>query len=133
MSVVGASKASGPVTTSLATLWAGRGLGYAGRARSDRRMDAQLIDLLPDLALFVAIGEAENLSAASRKLWAVEKAVGVRLMERTPRRFQLTTEGDAYLARLAPTLESFAEAYGAVSEDGREPDFTRRRLEAQGY
>jgi DNA-binding transcriptional LysR family regulator len=100
-------------------------------------MDARFIDLLPDLALFVAIGEADSLSGASRatgvpvarlsrRLAALEKTLGVRLVERTPRRFQLTAEGEAYLARLSPAVGAMADAYGATAEEGREPGGTLR-------
>jgi DNA-binding transcriptional LysR family regulator len=95
-------------------------------------MDARFIDLLPDLALFVVIAEADSLSAASRatgvpvarlsrRLAALERTVGVRLVERTPRRFQLTAEGEAYLASLRPVLGAVADAFGATAEEGREP------------
>ena len=100
-------------------------------------MDARFIDLLPDLALFVAIAEADSLSAASRtigvsvarlsrRLAALEKSVGVRLVERTTRRFRLTAEGEALLASLAPPLGAVAEAYGVATEEGREPSGTLR-------
>ena len=91
-------------------------------------MDSRFIGLLPDLALFVAIGEADSLSAASRatgapvarlsrRLAALERTVGVRLVERTPRRFPLTAEGEAYLASLAPTLGAVADADSVTTEE----------------
>ena len=61
-------------------------------------MDARFVERLPDLALFVAAADAPSLSAAaratgipvarlSRRLARWSRRVGVRLIDRTPRRF----------------------------------------------
>ena len=100
-------------------------------------MDSNFVDLLPDLALFVTVGRADSLSAASRasgvpvarlsrRLSALEQRVGVRLVERSSRRFRLTEEGAAYFASLAPKVEAISSAYLEVTEEGREPRGTLR-------
>ncbi len=68
------------------------------------------MDNLGDLDLFAAIVEAGGISAAaqvlassppavSRRLAALEARLGVRLAERSARRFRLTDEGALYYAR----------------------------------
>ncbi len=88
-------------------------------------MDPEFVDRLPELALFVAAAEAATLSAAaretgipvarlSRRLAALERAVGVRLIDRTPRRFGLTEDGRVFLAALRDPMLGLDEAYGAL-------------------
>ncbi len=112
-------------------------LGGRRVPRSPRAMDPGFIDRLPDLALFVAISQSDSLSAASRacgvpvarlsrRLAALEKAVGVRLVDRTSRRFRLTEEGRAYLSGLQPGVAALGEAYEALIDRGRAPSGTLR-------
>lgn len=62
---------------------------------------------LTDMAFFVTLAQSRNLSAAaqdlgvstgavSRRLSALEARLGIRLMNRTTRRMQLTEEGELY-------------------------------------
>ena len=100
-------------------------------------MDARLIDRLADLALFLTIAEADSLSAAarasgisvarlSRRLAALEAAYGVKLIDRTSRRFALTAEGDAYVEKLRLPMNELGDAVSVLTEEGREPRGTLR-------
>ena len=100
-------------------------------------METRLADRLPDLALFLTIAEADSLSAAarasgvsvarlSRRLAALEAALGVKLIDRTSRRFALTTDGEAYIDKLRLPMRELAETVSALSEAGREPRGTLR-------
>ncbi len=100
-------------------------------------MDPDFVERLPDLALFVAAAEAASLSAAaratgvpvarlSRRLAALEKAVGVRLIDRTPRRFGLTEDGRAYLSALRESVLGLSEAYDALIHQRGAPQGTLR-------
>ena len=100
-------------------------------------MDARSIGLLEDFALFVTVAEAESLSAAarasgipvarlSRRLAALEARLGLRLVDRTSRRFALTTEGEVYAERLRAPVGAFGEAVLALTEVDREPRGTLR-------
>ena len=100
-------------------------------------MDPDFVERLPDLALFVAAAEAASLSAAaratgftvarlSRRLAALEQAVGVRLIDRTPRRFGLTEDGKAYLAALRGSVLGLREAYDALIHQQGAPKGTLR-------
>ena len=100
-------------------------------------MDPDFVERLPDLALFVAAAEAASLSAAaratgftvarlSRRLAALEQAVGVRLIDRTPRRFGLTEDGKAYLAALRGSVLGLREAYDALIHQQGAPQGTLR-------
>ena len=84
-------------------------------------MDASFIDRLPDLALFLTIAEAESLSAGarasgvsvarlSRRLASLEAALGVKLIDRTSRRFALTAEGGAYVEKLRQPMGELSDA-----------------------
>ena len=100
-------------------------------------MDPDFVERLPDLALFVATAEAPTLSAAaraigipvarlSRRLAALEQAVGVRLFDRTPRAFGLSADGRAYLAALRASVLDLSEAYHALKHQRAEPHGTLR-------
>ncbi len=100
-------------------------------------MDASLINRLPDLALFLMIAEADSLSAAarasgisvarlSRRLAALEATLGVKLVDRTSRRFALTAEGDAYVDKLRLPMSELSDAVSVLTEAGREPRGTLR-------
>ena len=100
-------------------------------------MDRDFVERLPDLALFVAAAEAVSLSAAaratgiplarlSRRLAAFEHAAGVRLIDRTSRRFGLTDDGRAYLAALRGSVLGLSEAYDALINQKGEPQGTLR-------
>jgi DNA-binding transcriptional LysR family regulator len=60
-------------------------------------------------------------SAASQAIRALEAQLGVRLLHHGKRRFQLSDEGRALLARAEPLLEAFEEMKREVSERSSEP------------
>lgn len=65
-------------------------------------------------------------STVGRKLAELERALGVRLVSRTPRAVALTTEGAAYLAQVGPAIEAIAEADHAVGAVGSRATGTLR-------
>jgi DNA-binding transcriptional LysR family regulator len=76
---------------------------------------------LAELSAFVAVAEALSFTQAarrlgrdatvlSRRLNALEKRLGVRLVERTTRTVALTEPGRLYLARARAILDAFKEA-----------------------
>ncbi|WP_114226914.1 MULTISPECIES: LysR family transcriptional regulator [Sphingomonas] len=100
-------------------------------------MDRRLIELLPDLALFVLIARSPSLSEASRssgiptarlsrRLADLERKLDLRLIDRTSRRFQPTREGQSYLAALEPAIGGLSEAFALVIDAQREPSGTLR-------
>jgi DNA-binding transcriptional LysR family regulator len=88
-----------------------------------------LADEITELRLFVAIVQAGNLSAASRALNAstaamsrglsnLESRLGVRLVTRTTRIFELTEEGRAFYERCERILGDIDEAEAEASSKG---------------
>jgi DNA-binding transcriptional LysR family regulator len=85
-----------------------------------------------DLDLFVAIADTGSLTAAakvcgltratiSRRLEAIEERLGVTLINRTTREFQLTEAGVVYLEGCRETLTRLRQAEAAVHELGGKP------------
>lgn len=83
-----------------------------------------------ELQLFVEIVKAGNLSAAaralnsspaamSRGLSALESRLGVRLVTRTSRTFELTEEGQLFYERCERIVEDIAEAEAEASSQGK--------------
>ncbi len=62
----------------------------------------------------------------SRRLAALERAVGVRLIDRTPRRFGLTEDGRAYLLAVRASVLGLSEAYDALRHQRGAPQGTLR-------
>ena len=90
------------------------------------------MDKLRAMAAFVAISERGSLTAAAdalgtslpavvRLLATLEKALGVRLLNRTTRRTALTEEGRDYLERCRRVLAEIEEAEAAISARQRDP------------
>ena len=86
-------------------------------------------DEVAELQLFVQIVHAGNLSAAaralnsspaamSRGLSALESRLGVRLVTRTSRSFELTEEGQLFYERCARIATDIAEAEAEASSKG---------------
>jgi DNA-binding transcriptional LysR family regulator len=86
-------------------------------------------DGVGEIELFRTIVEAGGISAAalalgssppavSRKLSALEARLGVRLAERSARRFRLTDEGALYYEHCRTILESLRDAEAEVSARG---------------
>jgi DNA-binding transcriptional LysR family regulator len=88
-----------------------------------------MADEVAELQLFVEIVRAGNLSAAaralnsspaamSRGLTALESRLGVRLVTRTSRSFQLTEEGQLFYDRCARIVADIADAEAEASSKG---------------
>ena len=88
-----------------------------------------LADEITELRLFAAIVQAGNLSAASRALNAstaamsrglsnLESRLGVRLVTRTTRSFELTEEGRAFYERCERIIVDIDEAEAEASSKG---------------
>jgi DNA-binding transcriptional LysR family regulator len=91
-----------------------------------------LTDQISDLRLFAVIAAAGSLSeaarrtfsslpAVSRRLAALEARLGVRLIDRGPRRFTLTDEGSLLHERAVAILRDLDEAEAAASAHAKEP------------
>jgi DNA-binding transcriptional LysR family regulator len=65
-------------------------------------------------------------STVGRKLAELERALGVRLVNRTARAVALTAEGAAYLAQVGPAIEAITEADHAVGAVGSRATGTLR-------
>jgi LysR family transcriptional activator of dmlA len=87
------------------------------------------LDAISDFALFRAIVDAGGISAAalalesspaavSRRLTALETKLGVRLAERSSRRFRLTDEGMLLYERSRSILEQVRDAEAEVASRG---------------
>ena len=88
-----------------------------------------MADEVAELQLFVEIVRAGSLSAAaralnsspaamSRGLTALESRLGVRLVTRTSRSFELTEEGQLFYERCAPIVADIADAEAEASSKG---------------
>jgi DNA-binding transcriptional LysR family regulator len=89
-----------------------------------------MADEVAELQLFVEIVKAGNLSAAaralnsspaamSRGLTALESRLGVRLVTRTSRTFELTAEGHLFYERCERIVAEIAEAEAEASSQGK--------------
>ena len=89
-----------------------------------------MADEVAELQLFVEIVKAGNLSAAaralssspaamSRGLSALESRLGVRLVTRTSRTFELTEEGHLFYERCERIVAEIAEAEAEASSQGK--------------
>jgi DNA-binding transcriptional LysR family regulator len=91
-----------------------------------------MADEISDLRLFARIVAAGSLSeaarrtfsslpAVSRRLAALEARLGVRLIDRGPRRFTLTDEGSLLHERALAILRDLDEAEAAASAHAKQP------------
>jgi len=91
-----------------------------------------LSDEISDLRLFTRLVAAGSLSeaarrtfsslpAVSRRLAALETRLGVRLIDRGPRRFTLTDEGSLLHERAVEILRDLDEAEAAASAHAKQP------------
>ncbi|HJV97040.1 MAG TPA: LysR family transcriptional regulator [Albitalea sp.] len=87
---------------------------------------------LDDIQAFVAVAQSGSFSAAaqrlakdastvSRRVAALERRLGVRLIARTTRRLAITEAGTSYVARMASVLEEMANADAEISARGDRP------------
>ncbi|MGO4712641.1 LysR family transcriptional regulator [Bradyrhizobium sp. 2TAF24] len=92
---------------------------------------------LDDIAIFLAVVEQGNLTAAarhlgrplqsvSRQLGALERALGVELVRRTTHHSQPTEAGLAFYRRVKPALAEIADAGLEAANRGAEPSGTLR-------
>src|SRR5436190_15215496 len=92
---------------------------------------------LNETTLFVAVAEALSftraaralgvpISTVSRKVTALEQRLGVRLIERNPRKLALTEAGALYHERCARLLRELERAEADVRELQRTPRGTLR-------
>lgn len=83
------------------------------------------MDRFQELSAFVAVVEAGGFSAAARRLGdsqsaisksvnALEKRLGVQLLQRSTRSVRLTEHGRQYYERTQPLLEEMAQADGEI-------------------
>lgn len=90
------------------------------------------MDRVSDLEFFVQLVEQGSLAALARewgvtppaitaRLAALEKRLGVRLLNRTTRRISVTHEGEVYLATGSRLLAELQELEGAVSSSRAVP------------
>jgi DNA-binding transcriptional LysR family regulator len=94
-----------------------------------KHVEAALADGIGDIELFRAIVEAGGISAGalaldsslpavSRRLSALEARLGVRLAERSARRFRLTDDGALYYEHCRSILAELRDAEAEVSARG---------------
>jgi DNA-binding transcriptional LysR family regulator len=87
---------------------------------------------LNDIYFFASVVQYGGFSAAaratgaektrlSRRISALEKRLGVRLLQRTTRALALTEAGQRFIERCVATVEGAQAAYDSVAELRREP------------
>lgn len=90
------------------------------------------MDRTAEMTAFVRTVESGGFSSAARSLGLtpsalsklvsrLEDRLGVRLLTRSTRRVQMTTEGEAFFNRVRPILSAIDEAEAEVAEAGRVP------------
>lgn len=89
-------------------------------------MELALLQTFADVARrgsFAAVAREEGVdpSSVSRRVAALEEALGVTLFERTTRRLSLTEAGRIYLDRVGPIIEGLAEAADTARDAVTEP------------
>jgi DNA-binding transcriptional LysR family regulator len=83
------------------------------------------MDLLGDMTLFIAVGRAKSFSAAakatavplsslSRRISLMESRLGVRLLNRSSRRVQLTEQGHIFLERARSIVDAVRAAQDEI-------------------
>jgi DNA-binding transcriptional LysR family regulator len=87
---------------------------------------------LNDIALFVHVARWGSFAEAARRLGTppntlsrriqqLENRLGMRLMQRSTRKLTLTSAGQAFLERCAPSVDGLVEAGQELMTGGREP------------
>lgn len=78
--------------------------------------DLKTLLLVRDLGGFAAAARVLGLNPASvsRKVAEIEAGLGLRIFQRSTRRFSVTEAGEAFLARLSPLLDEFTAALGSA-------------------
>lgn len=99
---------------------------------------------LGDIAIFVRVVEAGSFTAAadalgmsqsvvSRRVSALEKHLGVRLLQRTTRRLNLTEAGTSFFRRAQRSLNEITDATQEVTRHQAEPRGTLRITAPVGF
>jgi DNA-binding transcriptional LysR family regulator len=94
-------------------------------------------DPLAGLSLFFVVVERRSFTAAAKSLWvtpsavsqgitALERRLGVRLLQRTTRSVGLTEAGERFVARLRPALGEVQAAFAVLDELRDRPAGTLR-------
>ena len=85
--------------------------------------DLKTLLLIRSLGSFAAAARVLDLNPASvsRKVAEIEAGLGVRIFQRSTRRFGVTEAGEAFLARIAPLLDEFDAARGAAESFSAAP------------
>ena len=95
------------------------------------------MELLNDMALFVDVAQARSFrraadatgvpsSTLSRRISALEKAIGLRLLHRTTRKVELTEAGQLYYERCRRIVEEARLAHEQLGEMQAQPSGTLR-------
>ena len=94
----------------------------------DRALEMTVFTAVVDAGSFVGAVEPLRMSkaAVSRHVDALEKRLGVRLLQRTTRRLSLTEEGRLFYLRARELLAALDEAESEVSSRAAEPGGTIR-------
>jgi DNA-binding transcriptional LysR family regulator len=94
-------------------------------------------DPLSGLSLFLIVAEKRSFTAAAKALrvtpsavsqgiGALERRLGVRLLQRTTRNVGLTEAGERFVARLRPAVDEVEDAFEALAELRDRPTGTLR-------
>src|SRR5689334_22791672 len=94
-------------------------------------------DPLSGLSLFLVVAEKRSFTAAGKALGvtpsavsqgisALERRLGIRLLQRTTRSVGLTEAGERFRARLAPAVEEVQASFAALDELRNRPAGTLR-------
>src|SRR5258708_11139645 len=103
----------------------------------------QMLDL-NDIRVFARVVEAGSFTAAarllsmpkttvSRRIAALEREVGVRLVQRTTRSLNMTDAGRLYYEQSSQALRTIEDANLRLADAGTEPSGTIRHLAARGF
>jgi len=87
----------------------------------------ELVELLPEIALFVAVANAKSfsrgaralgmpVSTVSRRIVALERRIGLQLLVRSSRAVALTSVGATYLDRCRAIVEAAETAHAELSD-----------------
>jgi len=98
-----------------------------------RRLKLKQMQRLDNILVFMKVAEFESsskaaraldmpISTVSRKLSALESALGVSLLRRTTRRVILTSQGRDYFYQCVEPLRHLQEAEQVLTQTQREPE-----------
>lgn len=90
--------------------------------------DLRTLLLVRNLGSFAAAARALSVNPASisRKVADIEAGLGLRIFQRSTRRFSVTEAGETFLSRVAPLLDEFDAALGSAESLAAEPVGTLR-------